>query len=260
MGTPHVPLTILVFFEERNPPMFTSDSTLRLAVYAIDEGATKEARGCGLWPVGYAGTIKAAGANPVFFQQLPAGESWKETLVGIDGVIVAESFARTPNEIAIEENLCKFCKRYRVPLLGIDRGMLTVNAALGGSNYTDLARELPEALQHRHPPERGSRHAITVTPDTKLAALYGEGEVIVNSEHRQAVKQPAKGFRVSALALDGVIEAMEWEADGWHAMAVQWRPASATASGLDIQVFRGLIDAAVARQREDAGAEACHAA
>lgn len=242
--------------------MFTSESTLRVAVYGKDEGATKEARGCGLWPVGYAGTIKAAGANPVFFQQLPPGESWKETLVGIDGVIVAESFAQSPAEIAAEEGLCKFCKRYRVPILGIDRGMLVLNAALGGKNYDDLARELPEALQHRHPPERGSRHAITVTPGTKLAVLYGEGEVIVNSEHRQAVRIPAKGFRISAQALDTVTEAMEWEEDGWHAMAVQWRPASATASGLDIQIFRGLIDATLVRQREEAGvsAEACTAA
>jgi gamma-glutamyl-gamma-aminobutyrate hydrolase PuuD len=242
--------------------MFTSDSTLRIAVYGTDEGATKEARGCGLWPVGYSGTIKAAGANPVFLDRLPPGESWKETLAGIDGVVVADSFAQTPRDIAAEEGLCKYCKRYRVPILGIDKGMLVLNAALGGINHEDLPRELPDALQHRHPPERGSRHAITVTPGTKLAVLYGEGEVIVNSEHRQAVKQPAKGFRVSAQALDTVIEAMEWEAEGWFAMAVQWRPASATASGLDIQIFRGLIEGAIARQREDADASAvpCHAA
>jgi gamma-glutamyl-gamma-aminobutyrate hydrolase PuuD len=240
--------------------MFTSNSTIRIAVYARDESATKEARGCGLWPVGYDGTIKAAGANPVFMDRLPPGESWKETLAGFDGVVVAQSFAQTPRDIAAEEGLCKYCKRYRVPILGIDQGMLILNSALGGQNYEELARELPEALQHRHPPEKGSRHAITVTPATKLSVLYGEGEVIVNSEHRQAVKQPAKGFRVSAQALDTVIEAMEWELDGWHAMAVQWRPASATASGLDIQIFRGLIDAAGVRQQEESSAVPCTAA
>ena len=31
-------------------------------------------------------------------------------------------------------------------------------------------------------------------------------------------------------------------------MGVQWQPASATASGLDIQLFRGLIDACVNRE------------
>ena len=35
--------------------------------------------------------------------------------------------------------------------------------------------------------------------------------------------------------------------DNWFAIGVQWQPASPSASGLDIQVFRALIDAAVAR-------------
>ena len=69
----------------------------------------------------------------------------------------------------------------------------------------DLPRDLPEALQHRHPPERGLRHAINVLPDTGLAELYGEGEVVVNSEHRRAVAKVARGLRVCAHALDGVI-------------------------------------------------------
>src|SRR5207253_3233986 len=34
------------------------------------------------------------------------------------------------------------------------------------------------------------------------------------------------------------------ENEFWFALGIQWHPASATASGLDIQVFRGLIAAA----------------
>jgi gamma-glutamyl-gamma-aminobutyrate hydrolase PuuD len=41
--------------------------------------------------------------------------------------------------------------------------------------------------------------------------------------------------------LDGVVEAIEADGDKWFAMGVQWRPASASASGLDIQLFRGLM-------------------
>ena len=66
---------------------------------------------------------------------------------------------------------------------------------------------------------------------------------MVNSEHRGAVCRVARGFQVSARALDGVIEAIEAEDDGWFALGVQWHPASASASGLDIQLFRGLIEA-----------------
>ncbi len=119
-----------------------------------------------------------------------------------------------------------------------------MNAALGGVNYIDLSRELPEALQHRHPPEPGLRHAINVQPDTQLSQIYGEGEIVVNSEHRQAIQRVAPGFRIGGNALDGVIEAIESTSETWFAMGVQWQPASASASGLDIQIFRGLVDAA----------------
>jgi putative glutamine amidotransferase len=118
-----------------------------------------------------------------------------------------------------------------------------LNTAYGGSLYLDLPREFPQASQHQHAYERGDRHAISVEGGTRLAGLYGEGEIVVNSEHRGAICRIARGFRVSARALDGVIEAIEVEEDGWFAVGVQWHPASASASGLDIQVFRGLIEA-----------------
>jgi putative glutamine amidotransferase len=134
-----------------------------------------------------------------------------------------------------------------MPMLVVDEGLLTLNSALGGTNYRELANELPEALQHRHPPEEGVRHAIEVYTGTRLAELYGEGEIAVNSEHRGAVNRPARGFRVGARALDGVIESLESENDAWFVLGVQWQPASATSSGLDIQLFRGLVEAATRR-------------
>jgi putative glutamine amidotransferase len=94
------------------------------------------------------------------------------------------------------------------------------------------------------------RHAINVLPDTRLARFYGEGEIVVNSEHRRAVNRVARNFQVCARALDGVVEAIETVSDSWFAMGVQWHPASGTASGLDIQLFRGLVDEC--RQRQQA--------
>jgi putative glutamine amidotransferase len=155
----------------------------------------------------------------------------------------------TPRQAIEEERLCQWCCDRQVPLLGVDRGALVLNAIYGGTNFADLARELPQALQHRHPPEKGLRHAITVTPGTRLARLYGEGEIVVNSEHRSAVNRPARGFLISARALDGVVEAIESEDEEWFAMGVQWHPASASASGLDIQLFRGLVDACQNRRQ-----------
>ena len=119
-----------------------------------------------------------------------------------------------------------------------------LTSKVDGLNYSDLARELPDALQHRHPPEPGVRHAINVQEGTILCGIFGEGEIVVNSEHRAGIQRLAMGFRVSGTALDGVIEAIEFATDAWFALGVQWQPAAGSASGLDIQVFRAVIDAA----------------
>jgi putative glutamine amidotransferase len=171
------------------------------------------------------------------------GCSWDELLEGVDGVVLAESRAATPRQQAEEERLCEWCRELGIPFLGVDQGMHVLNTTFGGTIHLDLLRELPEALQHRQPPEPGVRHAIAVTPGTRLAQIYGEGEIVVNSEHRRAVSRVARGFKVSARALDGVIEAIETEDERWYALGVQWHPAAASASGLDIQLFRGLIEA-----------------
>ncbi len=215
---------------------------VNIGILNTDPTAPCAHRGWGIWSPGYPAAVTASGGVPVELPPRPP-RSWADTLQGIHGVVFAGADRPGPHAALEEEGLLAHCRQQRLPLLAIDRGLLALNTAFGGSNYLDLARELPEALQHRHPPEQGVRHAMTVEHGTELARLYGEGEIVVNSEHRRAVCRVARGFRVSARALDGVIEALEAE-DSWFALAVQWQPASATASGLDIQLFRGLVDAA----------------
>jgi gamma-glutamyl-gamma-aminobutyrate hydrolase PuuD len=219
--------------------MFSTPSAIRVAVYGSEVNTS--GRGVGLWSIGYQGAVTAAGATPVFLERSGGKHTWNELLAGCKGVVL-NGFNRAGDQGDLE-SLCVWCKQRKFPILAIDRGLLALNAALGGANYEDLARELPEALQHRHPPEPGLRHAINVQPKTMLADIYGEGEIVVNSEHRQAIQRVAPGFRISGTALDGVIEAIESTSETWFALGVQWQPASASASGLDIQVFRGLVDA-----------------
>jgi putative glutamine amidotransferase len=231
--------------------------TVRIGIYGPDISAG-EKHGCGLWPAGVAAAITAAEAVPVFLPE-QAERSWGEILEGISGVVVIGHDRATSRCVTDAEALCTWCHDHSMPFLGIDHGLHILNSSHGGTMHNDLPRDLPEALQHRHPPERGLRHAINVLPDTYLADLYGEGEVVVNSEHRKAVNRVARGLSVCAHALDGVIEALEAHGD-WWALGVQWNPASATASGLDIQVFRGLVDACVRRWEETVKTESCSAA
>jgi len=216
--------------------------SLRIAVFGSDDCDSSPGRGCGLWPTGYPAALTAAGAAPVSLDLQRASHRWAESLRDVHGVVLAGSDRMTASSLAAEEQLCLWCRERELPLLAVDHGMHVLNTSFGGSVYLDLARELPEALQHRHPPEPGLRHTINVLAGTRLADLYGEGEFVVNSEHRRAVQRLARGFHVSAHALDGVIEAIETESERWFALGVQWHPASATASGLDIQLFRGLVE------------------
>jgi putative glutamine amidotransferase len=218
-------------------------SPIRIGIVGELATQSPDGRGCGLWPVGYQGAITAAGGTPVPLPFASARLPWEKLLDDVDGLVLAGLPANSPRHLAEAAQLCEVCRERRLPFLGVDQGMHVLNTTFGGSLYTDLSRELPEALQHRHPPEKGLRHAILVTLGTRICDLYGEGEVVVNSEHRSGIAKVARGFRVGAQALDGVIEAIESEGDEWWALGVQWLPASGTASGLDIQVFRGLIDA-----------------
>ena len=220
--------------------MFSTDSPLRVAVYG-SEIRTK-GRGVGLWTSGYHGTLVAAGAEPVFLKPSCGRDSWGEILDGFAGVVACGHENSTPGKLGDIESLCLWCRSHHFPLLTIDSALLAMNAAFGGLNYNDVAREMPEAIQHRHPPEPGLRHAINVLPDTLMSKIYGEGEIVVNSEHRQAIQRVAKGFAATGIALDNVIEAIEHTDEKWFAVGVQWQPASPSASGLDIQVFRALID------------------
>jgi putative glutamine amidotransferase len=223
--------------------------TIHVGIFGRDGAQRNERHGCGLWPAGIAACLSAAEASPVLLQE-PDGRSWDDVLDGLHGVVLVGQDTDRCNAADAEE-LCAWCHNHKFPILGIDQGLLLLNSAHGGTVYYDLPRDLPDALQHRHPPERGLRHAINVLPGTKMADLYGEGEVVVNSEHRRAVQRVARGFRVGAHALDGVIEAIESDEDDWFAVGVQWQPASATASGLDIQLFRGLVAAGAVRLSEE---------
>ena len=66
-------------------------------------------------------------------------------------------------------------------------------------------------------------HTVTITPDSLLARIMKAEKLPVNSFHHQAVKEPAPGFRVSALAPDGVIEAIE-STEHKAMLGVQWHP------------------------------------
>lgn len=223
--------------------MSNKTPSLRIGIFGHDLSNPEKQHGCCLWRAGYASCIEASEAIPVHLG--PLGErSWDEALGEIHGVLLVGHDNSERLSVTESESLCHWAKENLFPILAVDHGLHALNSAFGGTTYQDLPREMPDALQHRHPPEPGLRHAINVEDGTRMSKMYGEGEIIVNSEHRRAVQRVARGFKVGAYALDQIVEAIESKDEDWFAVGIQWHPASSTASGLDIQVFRGLIQAA----------------
>jgi putative glutamine amidotransferase len=87
-------------------------------------------------------------------------------------------------------------------------------------------------------------HEVHCTPGSVIASLIGEVRG-VNSLHHQTLLTIGHGLTVTAVAPDGVAEAVESE-DG-NLLAVQWHPEML--GGPD-PVFFWLIERAVAKRQE----------
>ena len=121
----------------------------------------------------------------------------------------------------------------RLPILGVCRGEQLLNVHFGGTLWQDLPSEFPvQMFRHGRGDSRFSNvHEVDVVPGSRLAAVFGSGRQGVNSQHHQAVKDVAPGFRVAARATDGVIEAIE--GDTYPAAGVQFHPEELANGGLD---------------------------
>ena len=113
-----------------------------------------------------------------------------------------------------------------LPVLGICRGIQTLNVAVGGSLWQDIAAQVPDALWHTYYPDypyNRLSHSVKPEPESHLAEILVDPEVQVNSLHHQAVKDVGEGLWVTARSPDGMIEGLEGTGDAW-VVGVQWHP------------------------------------
>ena len=145
----------------------------------------------------------------------------------------------------------------RMPLLGVCRGEQVMNVFFGGtmqSAYdTYYGKNGKPSVNHSvysyfgaatNPPT----HTISIVPGTRLARLVGTNGLAVACHHGQAVARIAPGFRVAAVAADGLVEAIESE--DLPMIGVQFHPetvvAERPAKGFELErleaLFRRLAD------------------
>jgi putative glutamine amidotransferase len=139
-----------------------------------------------------------------------------------------------------------------LPIFAICRGIQVLNVACGGTLVQDIPSQVQGAQAHSFPvPPHESyllAHEVWLEKDALLSKLMRErladaDTCEVNSRHHQAVKDVAKGFRVSATAPDGVIEAIE-DPGMRFCLGVQWHPENFFRTGEFRPLFEGFVEAA----------------
>lgn len=206
-----------------------------------------------------------AGGVPVLIPSGLTEEYWRILYGHLDGLfftgggdIALERFNGEPHpkidkvdpeRDAIEISLLKTAAGNGKPFLGICRGIQVMNVALGGSLYTHIEDQKPDALKHDYFPDMPRNylaHPVKIKSGTRLAEILGESELSVNSLHHQGVKEIAPTLRPAAHAPDGLVEGLELPGHPFG-ISVQWHPEWLTDQPATRRLFKAFVEAAASR-------------
>ena len=155
-----------------------------------------------------------------------------------------------PPRDAVELKLVRWAREDRKPVLGVCRGAQLINLGVGGTLYKDLATERPDSIKHDYWPFGGQfrrdhlAHEVRIAERTRLAELLGASALKVNSMHHQGIRDLAPGLTASAVAPDGLVEAVE-STDGHWMLGVQWHPEALTETDPRMRrLFEAFVQAA----------------
>lgn len=220
----------------------------------------------GLWNTAdYFRAVQAAGGIPVLLPYIATEGDAAAVLDRVDGILFSggpdvdplvygeephrQMRALAPERDTAELLLAKLALDRDMPILGICRGHQLLAAACGGTLWQDIPAQRPEAFKHGDQgttPKWYPTHTVKATPGTRLAAFFGT-EMRVNSRHHQAVKVVPEGWVESAVAPDGINEAME-KAGARFCLSVQWHPENFTGREYNFgKLFEAFVAAAGGR-------------
>ena len=214
-------------------------------------------------PLSYINSVKKAGGIPLVIPLTSDKEELARILEVIDGLVMTggedidplkwfnEEPVRALGNIAPERDefditLIRMAVEKGLPVLAICRGEQAMNVAFGGTLYQDIPSQVEGTfVKHRqNAPSNYGTHTIDIDKSSNLYTILGSESVVVNSYHHQAVKDIAKGFKITARAKDGVVEAIEKEGDQF-VFGVQFHPEGMVSRGDDtfLPLFEAFIKA-----------------
>lgn len=157
-----------------------------------------------------------------------------------------------------ELTLLRLASNRQLPVMGICRGHQLLNVAFGGSIYQDMQAGMADSRLLKHsqkmPREQASHHVELTGKGRILPHIFpGVEQLAVNSFHHQAVREIAPEFIGTAIAPDGINEAIEHQEK--ELFSVQWHPEAMINNEQMFRLFRHHVEAA----RRFAQAKALHA-
>ncbi len=212
----------------------------------------------------YVDAVRAAGGIPLL---LPPGEPDVATLIErLDGLVLSgggdidparyqQPYHRTMYLIDDERDqfeiaLARLALQRALPVLGICRGAQIVAVAAGGNLVAHIPDTYGLRVLHRNEDldPLGQNlpfcyHPVLVEAGSRLATALGVCRLEVPSMHHQAIAHVPDGWRVTARASDGVVEAIERTGAVWQ-LAVQWHPEVAAPDSPHAALFAALVAAA----------------
>lgn len=169
----------------------------------------------------YKRAVEAVGGRAVFCASEEPGTAYDAVLLPGGGDLEPWRYGQEntasrglePERDAAELALLARCAARETPVLGICRGLQTINVFFGGTLVQDIPNHsATDGVDQQHEAVNGPSF---------LRELYGE-TMTVNSAHHQAVDQLGAGLEAAQRASDGTIEAFfHKQLPIW---AVQWHP------------------------------------
>jgi len=216
----------------------------------------------------YVQAVLHAGGAPILIPPLEDKSALEVIQDQLDGLLLAggtdldpalygekplpECHSPEPERDAMELSVAHWALDNHLPVFGVCRGMQLLNVACGGTLYQHVPVECPDTLDHEQPGQARMHiaHEISVAADSRLAGILGDLRPGVNSFHHQAVRHVGRGFRVTAYAEDGIVEAMEMPEASSFVLAVQYHPEELEATDMGShRLFLAFVQAAADHQR-----------
>ncbi len=142
----------------------------------------------------------------------------------------------------LEQAVYRYAVEQDLAVLGICRGIQTINVFEGGTLYQDIPTEFPGSVAyHGLPPYDQIFHSVRL--ESALRELLGTDRMVVNTFHHQAIKDLGAELEVMGRADDGIVEAVRHRQKRF-VWAVQWHPERTFDSDENSRkIFKALIDA-----------------